>query len=165
MKHLPIDLSAVINSQGLLGLIGLLPDLKASIVSEEEQHKFNVVVSELKNLECSLAYLPTPDLEAAQKELKPLADLGTFVATLSGNDNEFLPFFEGILGSQIAHQMVELMSLAYSIHQKIHVILTEPDPDENDPDFQQFLIDWAIESESEGVPTKASFSARESLGL
>ncbi len=165
MKHLPIDFSLLNGSGGLLALVGLLPDLKAQIESREEQHKFKTVVAQLQDLDDSLASLSESDLQAIQAELRPLADLGTFVATLSQQDQGFLTFFEGILGSDISKQMVELMALAYRIHQKIEIILTEPDPDENDPDFQKFLSDLAEEACREKTPMNRGKSLRESLGL
>jgi hypothetical protein len=165
MKHLPIDLSLVNGSGGLLALVGLLPDLKAHIKSEEEQDKFKVLVSQLHDLDDSIVYLSESDLQAAQGQLKQLATLGTFVASLSNNDQGFLLFFEGILGPQIAKQLVELMALAYRIHQKIEIVLHDPDPDENDPDFQRFLSELAEKASEEKGPMNRGKTLRESLGL
>ncbi len=165
MKHLPIDLSVLNGSGGLLALVGGLPDLKVHIESPEEQHKYKILVGQLQDLDDSLISLSEPDLIAAQEQLRQLADLGTFVASLSNSDHGFLPFFEGILGAKIAKQLVALMSLAYHIDQKISILLTEPDPDENDPDFQRFLSGLAEKASEEKGPMNRSKTLRESLGL
>lgn len=164
MKHLSVDFTRLQGSLGLLGLLNLLPSLKAQINAADSQTEYGRMMESLKQLDRNLIELPVSELRSAQAELNQLAEMGSFLAATAHQEQEFLPFLESMLGAELAQQLVRLLAYSHDIHRKITIILSEPDPDENDPDFQRFLIELA-EKEAQFAMRKPATSLRETLGL
>lgn len=118
----------------------------------------------LLEFEANLVGLDEETLRQKRDELLPMVELALQFSKLANQSKDFLPWLEQTITKKVSVPLLELLRIAHRIDQKIDAILTEPDPDENDPDFLRFLVKLAEEEGNQKIG-KASTSLRESLGL